>query len=100
MQNFPRSLGNLRALKSLDASHNRLQPFPDVVCSLRLIDAIDLSGNKITAVPDTINQLQAIEVNLNLNQVHMHTSLPPPHYRPKQTPQTTEPNKQKRKKTG
>ena len=66
---FPQSLSNLRSLKTINASHNHFAIMPVVVYSLRNLDVIDFSSNKITAVPDGINAIQAIEINLNQNQV-------------------------------
>lgn len=43
--------------------------FPLVLCGLPQLDVLDLSGNQITHVPDGIEELQAVELNLNMNQV-------------------------------
>lgn len=40
-----------------------------MLCGLAQLDVVDLSGNQITCVPDGIESLQAVEVNLNMNQV-------------------------------
>lgn len=43
--------------------------FPVPLCGLPQLDVVDLSGNHITVVPDGIEELQAVELNLNMNQV-------------------------------
>lgn len=50
-------------------SDNHMKEFPVVLCGLPQLDVLDISGNKITEVPDGIEDLQAVEVNLNMNQV-------------------------------
>ena len=46
-----------------------------MLCGLAQLDVVDLSGNQITSVPDGIETLQAVEVNLNMNQVSVMYSL-------------------------
>lgn len=71
---FPASLSSLKSLKTVIASHNRFVAMPVIVYTLRNLDVIDLSNCKITSVPDGINEIQAIEINLNQNQVSVaHT---------------------------
>ena len=36
---------------------------------LKNLDAVDLSRNRITEIPESIKDCQAIEINLNQNQV-------------------------------
>lgn len=50
-------------------SDNQVTEFPVVLCGLPQLDVLDISGNKITEIPDGIEDLQAVEVNLNTNQV-------------------------------
>ncbi|CAM9896802.1 leucine-rich repeat-containing protein 57 [Lethenteron reissneri] len=69
LRSLPSSLDQLCALKTLCLSGNQLTAFPLQLCSLRHLDLVDLSRNKIQAVPDGIGQLQAVEVNLNQNQI-------------------------------
>ncbi|XP_068206003.1 leucine-rich repeat-containing protein 57-like [Palaemon carinicauda] len=66
---LPESLSGLKHLKSVTISDNQLTEFPLCLCGLPQLDAVDLSGNHITCVPDGIDSLQAVEVNLNMNQV-------------------------------
>lgn len=74
LRSLPSSLDQLCALKTLCLSGNQLTAFPLQLCSLRHLDLVDLSRNKIQAVPDGIGQLQAVEVNLNQNQVELKCS--------------------------
>uniref|UniRef100_G3VRT6 Leucine rich repeat containing 57 n=1 Tax=Sarcophilus harrisii TaxID=9305 RepID=G3VRT6_SARHA len=66
---LPAAFGQLSALKSLSLSGNRLRAIPSQLCSLRHLDVVDLSKNQIQSIPDTIGELQAIELNLNQNQI-------------------------------
>ncbi|XP_031548970.1 leucine-rich repeat-containing protein 57-like [Actinia tenebrosa] len=59
----------LHNLKKLEMSSNQISTFPDEICSLRHIDFIDLSDNKLKLIPDNIGELQAMELNLNANQI-------------------------------
>ncbi|XP_032882608.1 leucine-rich repeat-containing protein 57 isoform X2 [Amblyraja radiata] len=69
LKNLPSSFGQLAALKTLSLSGNRLKEFPLQLCQLRHLDVVDLSKNKIQRLPDEVEQLQAIELNVNQNQV-------------------------------
>ncbi|XP_039393459.1 leucine-rich repeat-containing protein 57 isoform X1 [Mauremys mutica] len=66
---LPATFGQLLALKTLSLSGNQLRTVPTQLCSLRHLDVVDLSRNQIQSVPDTVGDLQAIELNLNQNQV-------------------------------
>ncbi|MEE6492574.1 hypothetical protein FKM82_016606 [Ascaphus truei] len=66
---LPADLGQLSALKSLNLSSNQLRVVPTQLFSLRHLDVVDLSKNKIQAIPDEVVGLQAIELNLNQNQI-------------------------------
>lgn len=70
---LPSSFSSLNNLKTLVLSHNVLRDFPLQLCQLRHLDVVDLSGNRITQLPAQIGGLQAVELNLNQNQV---SSLP------------------------
>ncbi|KAG8126117.1 hypothetical protein E2320_021368 [Naja naja] len=67
------ALDNLQ-LKTLSLSGNKLQTIPVQLCSLHHIDVVDLSRNQIQNIPDTIGELQAIELNLNQNQISQISS--------------------------
>ncbi|XP_069774237.1 leucine-rich repeat-containing protein 57 isoform X2 [Narcine bancroftii] len=66
---LPSSFGQLAALKTLSLSGNRLQEFPVQLCQLRQLDVVDLSKNQIQRLPDDLEKLQAIELNVNQNQI-------------------------------
>ncbi|KAJ8309184.1 hypothetical protein KUTeg_014058 [Tegillarca granosa] len=66
---LPASFVNLAALRTLNLSSNKLTVFPKQLIKLRQLDAVDLSKNKITIIPDDIQDCQAIELNLNQNQL-------------------------------
>ncbi|KAG0719168.1 Leucine-rich repeat-containing protein 57 [Chionoecetes opilio] len=66
---LPDSVSMLKHLKSVILSDNQLTQFPAQLCGLGQLDVVDLSGNHITAVPDGMEGLQAVEVNLNMNQI-------------------------------
>lgn len=69
IQMLPPSLGQLKALRTLSLSGNQISEFPSGLGSLRNLDLLDLSRNKIQNVPLEVSELQAIEINLNQNQV-------------------------------
>lgn len=69
IQKLPPGLGQLRALRTLSLSGNQISEFPPGLGSLRNLDLLDLSRNKIQSVPVEVSELQAIEINLNQNQV-------------------------------
>lgn len=69
IQALPPSLGQLKALRTLSLSGNQLSEIPCGLGSLRNLDLLDLSRNKIQNVPMEVSELQAIEINLNQNQV-------------------------------
>uniref|UniRef100_A0A8C5R5C6 Leucine-rich repeat-containing protein 57 n=1 Tax=Leptobrachium leishanense TaxID=445787 RepID=A0A8C5R5C6_9ANUR len=67
--NLPADFGQLSALKTLTLSGNQLRAIPKQLCTLRHLDVVDLSKNKIQAIPDEVSGVQAIEINLNQNQI-------------------------------
>lgn len=69
LRQLPAAFGQLSALKTLNLSGNQLRTVPTQLCGLRHLDVVDLSKNQIQNVPDTVGELQAIELNLNQNQV-------------------------------
>lgn len=79
IQQLPSTLGQLKALRTLSLSGNQISEFPSGLGSLRNLDLLDLSRNKIQNVPSEVSELQAIEVNLNQNQVSLTVrSVTPP----------------------
>lgn len=66
---LPADFGHLSALKTLNLSGNQLREIPNQLCSLRHLDVVDLSKNKIQSIPEEVAGVQAIEINLNQNQV-------------------------------
>lgn len=69
LTSVPRSIANITNLKTLNLSGNRLDAFPLELCNLRNLDVVDLSSNAIMELPGNIGGLQAVELNLNQNQV-------------------------------
>ncbi|CAI9740070.1 leucine-rich repeat-containing protein 57 [Octopus vulgaris] len=66
---LPASLGSLTALRTINLSNNKIDVFPEQLCQLLNLDSVNLSCNHITRLPSSINSLQAIELNLNQNQL-------------------------------
>lgn len=77
LQQLPASVGQLRSLRTLSLSGNQFREFPAGLGSLRQLDVLDLSKNRIQAVPAEVAELQAIEINLNQNQVLLPHFLSP-----------------------
>lgn len=69
IQQLPPTLGQLKALRTLSLSGNQFSEFPSGLGTLRHLDLLDLSRNQIQNVPTEVSELQAIEINLNQNQV-------------------------------
>lgn len=66
---LPESFSKLTNLRNLNLSKNGLTSFPTLIYNLRRLDNVDLSRNRITILPSDFEKCQAIEVNLNQNQV-------------------------------
>lgn len=69
LQALPACVGQLKALRTLSLSGNQLREFPNGLGTLRHLDVLDVSKNRIQALPAEVAELQAIEINLNQNQV-------------------------------
>lgn len=69
IQQLPPALGQLKALRTLNLSGNQFSEFPSGLGTLRHLDLLDLSRNQIQNVPAEVSELQAIEINLNQNQI-------------------------------
>lgn len=69
LQVLPSTVANMTALRDINVSHNQLLDFPISLCNLRHLNSVDLSGNRIRQVPDDVKTLQAVELNINQNQV-------------------------------
>lgn len=60
----------LTNLKTLSLASNQLSVFPEELCTaLQHLDVVDLSDNKLKIIPENIGDLQAVELNLNKNQI-------------------------------
>lgn len=70
LNELPLSIAGCSSLKTLNASNNTLTNFPVGVCHALQVELVDLSNNLITALPDEVGQLNAIELNLNRNQLN------------------------------
>ncbi|KAK6481482.1 leucine-rich repeat-containing protein 57-like [Huso huso] len=69
LRSLPASVGGLAALRTLGLSANRFREVPTGLGTLRHLDLLDLSRNHIQTVPASVGELQAIEINLNQNQI-------------------------------
>jgi len=66
---LPREINILQALRHVSLAYNDLRVFPVELCGIKALDYVDLSHNKLVEVPESVKELNAIEVNLNQNQV-------------------------------
>ncbi|MCA6533890.1 MAG: leucine-rich repeat domain-containing protein [Pseudanabaena sp. M176S2SP2A07QC] len=67
---FPKSIGQLTHLASLDLSGNRLTRLPESIGQLTNLTSLDLSANQLTSLPDTIGQLTNLtSLELSYNQL-------------------------------
>lgn len=62
-------MSQLSNLRTLNVSENKLTHFPEAINTLKNLDAVNLSRNKITEIPGSVGTCQAIELNLNQNQI-------------------------------
>lgn len=69
IQQLPPTMGQLKALRTLSLAGNQISEFPSGLGTLRHLDLLDLSRNQIQNVPAEVSELQAIEINLNQNQI-------------------------------
>jgi len=67
---FPKSIGQLTHLASLDLSGNRLTRLPESIGQLTNLTSFSLSGNRLTSLPDAIGQLTNLtSLDLSGNQL-------------------------------
>ncbi|XP_071079691.1 leucine-rich repeat-containing protein 57-like [Haliotis cracherodii] len=66
---LPATVKNLSHLRNINLSGNGLRLFPTQLGGLKNLDGVDLSRNSITEIPECVSAIQAIEINLNQNQV-------------------------------
>ena len=67
---LPVSLNKLSALRDVSLAYNFISSFPIQLVGLKHLNSIDLSHNKLSALPNEIKDVEAIEINLNQNQVN------------------------------
>lgn len=70
LSGLPEAFAKLTNLKEVLLSNNNFVFFPTELVSLQNVNLVDLSKNKISALPDSVSNIQAIELNLNQNQVN------------------------------
>ncbi|XP_064623503.1 leucine-rich repeat-containing protein 57-like [Lineus longissimus] len=67
---LPATICNLSSLRTVNLSKNGIREFPAELCGLKNLDSIDLSHNNIVVIPDGVRGLQAVELNVNQNQIN------------------------------
>ncbi len=58
---FPASIGQLKALQTLDLSNNKLTVLPAEIGQLKALKTLNLSGNFFEVLPPEIGQLKALQ---------------------------------------
>ena len=66
---LPPTVEGLKSLRHISLAYNDITAFPGQLCAIRTLNVIDLSHNKLTGIPDAVQDLNAIELNVNQNQV-------------------------------
>jgi len=66
---IPPTIGALTALRTINLSGNKIDTFPLGLTQCRHLDSVNLSRNRISRVPQGMDNLQAMELNLNQNQI-------------------------------
>ncbi len=69
LTSLPDSFVNLKVLRTVNLAGNKLESFPLFLCQLVRLDFADLSENVIHELPDGIEVLNAVELNLNRNNI-------------------------------
>lgn len=69
LSELPNSISSCSSLKTFNASNNIISLFPVGICNAPAIESVDLSNNQIKTIPDEISRLNAIELNLDRNQL-------------------------------
>ena len=69
LSSLPDSLVNIKSLKKVTLSHNKLRTFPLFLRQLVRLDFADLSSNSIESLPDGLDVFNGVELNLNCNSI-------------------------------
>lgn len=70
LPSLPGSVADLKALKTLDLSHNQLTSLPPALYSLPHLDYLNLNHNRLQALPEQgLSHLTALELNLSTNSL-------------------------------
>lgn len=65
---IPRQISNLKKLKILDLSYNKIEFLPDSICKLESLREVSLKGNMLEELPHEIGNLKHLEhLNLSYN---------------------------------
>jgi len=65
----PLTIGALTALRTVNLAGNKIDTFPLGLTQCRHLDSVNLSRNRISVVPQGMDNFQAMELNLNQNQI-------------------------------
>ncbi|XP_039270804.1 leucine-rich repeat-containing protein 57-like [Styela clava] len=66
---LPPDIGKITSLKVINLQGNKLGDIPVGLTQLKHLDSLNLSHNSIKRIPDEMKDLQAVELNLNQNQI-------------------------------
>ena len=72
---IPKSILNLKSLKSLNLSSNKLQKIPESIGSLTSLEYLDLSHNKIREIPESIKVLTSLKwLDISHNKIDKNSN--------------------------
>lgn len=66
---LPQTLCHLSSLRDVNLSNNQLRVFPTQLGGLKALASVDLSHNRLVEVPAAVKEMNMIELNLNRNSV-------------------------------
>jgi len=69
IQTIPPTIGALTALRTINLAGNGIESFPMGLTQCRHLNSVNLARNKISRVPQGMDNFQAMELNLNQNQI-------------------------------
>lgn len=70
LTNLPESIGNLCQLEKLNLNNNQLKTLPDSFTNLKNLKKLDLSNNRLSTLPEEFRKLRRLsELNLGYNHI-------------------------------
>lgn len=62
LEEIPETLGNLKGVKELRLSNQKLKRFPMAICRLKSLEILDLENNDLETIPEEVTELKKLRV--------------------------------------